>query len=127
MFAKNSHKILNAFGKNLPSQTRLITQGQNVTAAPNLTQTKPQSQPKKAPLPAFDWKDPLNLESRLTEEEILVRDTAQKYCQENLLPRVLMANRNETFDREIMSEMGEYGLLGPTIEGYGCPGKVIII
>merc|ERR1711976_107485 len=122
MFAKNSHKILNAFGKNLPSQTRLITQGQNVTAAPNLAQTKPQSQPKKAPLPAFDWKDPLNLESRLTEEEILVRDTAQKYCQENLLPRVLMANRNETFDREIMSEMGEYGLLGPTIEGYGCPG-----
>merc|ERR1712038_208366 len=122
MFAKNSHKILNAFSKNLPSQTRLITQGQNVTAAPNLAQTKPQSQPKKAPLPAFDWKDPLNLESRLTEEEILVRDTAQKYCQENLLPRVLMANRNETFDREIMSEMGEYGLLGPTIEGYGCPG-----
>merc|ERR1711988_885724 len=122
MFAKNSHKILNAFNKNLLSQTRLITQGQNVTAAPNLAQTKPQSQPKKAPLPAFDWKDPLNLESRLTEEEILVRDTAQKYCQENLLPRVLMANRNETFDREIMSEMGEYGLLGPTIEGYGCPG-----
>merc|ERR1712064_239494 len=122
MFAKNSHKILNTFSKNLPSQTRLITQGQNVTAAPNLAQTKPQSQPKKAPLPAFDWKDPLNLESRLTEEEILVRDTAQKYCQENLLPRVLMANRNETFDREIMSEMGEYGLLGPTIEGYGCPG-----
>merc|ERR1711973_275372 len=122
MFAKNSHKILNAFGKNLPSQTRLITQGQNVTAAPNLAQSKPQSQPKKAPLPAFDWKDPLNLESRLTEEEILVRDTAQKYCQENLLPRVLMANRNETFDREIMSEMGEYGLLGPTIKGYECPG-----
>merc|ERR1711973_927716 len=122
MFAKNSHKILNAFGKNLPSQTRLITQGQNVTAAPNLAQTKPQSQPKKAPLPAFDWKDPLNLESRLTEEEILFRDTAQKYCQENLLPRVLMANRNETFDREIMNEMGELGVLGPTIQGYGCPG-----
>jgi len=120
MLAKNSHKILNAVGKNLQSQTRLITQGQNVTSAPLNPQPKPQ--PKKATLPAFDWKDPLNLESRLTEEEILVRDTAQKYCQENLLPRVLMANRNETFDREIMSEMGEYGLLGPTIEGYGCPG-----
>ena len=121
MLAKNSNKILNTVGKNLQSQTRLITQGQNVTSAPLNPQPKPQ--PKKATLPAFDWKDPLNLESRLTEEEILVRDTAQKYCQENLLPRVLMANRHETFDREIMSEMGEYGLLGPTIEGYGCPGE----
>merc|ERR1712212_544030 len=120
MLAKNSHKILNAFSKNLPSQTRLITQGQNVSSPPTLAETK--SKPKKAPLPAFDWKDALNLESQLTEEEILVRDTAQKYCQENLMPRVLMANRHETFDREIMSEMGAYGLLGPTIEGYGCPG-----
>ena len=125
MLAKNSHKILNAFSKNLPSQTRLITQGQNVSSPPNLAETK--SKPKKAPLPAFDWKDALNLESQLTEEEILVRDTAQKYCQENLMPRVLMANRHETFDREIMSEMGAYGLLGPTIEGYGCPGKNFVL
>ena len=77
---------------------------------------------KKAPLPAFDWKDPLNLEINLTEEEIMVRDTAHQYCQEKLLPRVLMANRHETFDREIMTEMGELGLLGPTIQGYGCSG-----
>merc|ERR1711923_251319 len=71
---------------------------------------------------AFDWKDALNLESRLTEEEIMVRDTAHQYCQERLFPRVLMGNRNETFDRAIVSEMGELGLLGPTIKGYGCSG-----
>jgi glutaryl-CoA dehydrogenase len=62
------------------------------------------------------------LEINLTEEEIMVRDTAYQYCQERLLPRVLMANRHETFDREIMTEMGELGLLGPTIQGYGCSG-----
>lgn len=49
-------------------------------------------------------------------------DTARSYCQENLQPRVLMANRNETVDREIFKEMGGLGLLGATIEGYGCPG-----
>jgi len=71
---------------------------------------------------AFDWKDALNLESKLTEEEIMVRDTAHQYCQEQLFPRVLLGNRNETFDRAIVSEMGELGLLGPTIKGYGCSG-----
>ena len=71
---------------------------------------------------SFDWKDPLDLESRLTDEEKLVRDTAHNYCQEKLLPRVLMANRNELFDRAILPEMGELGLLGPTITGYGCSG-----
>ncbi|KAI8927950.1 glutaryl-CoA dehydrogenase [Entophlyctis helioformis] len=70
----------------------------------------------------FDYKDPFNLESLLTEEERLVRDTARNYCQSKLFPRVLDANRNEKFDREIMSEMGELGLLGATIEGYDCPG-----
>ncbi len=75
----------------------------------------------KKPYP-FSWEDPLNLESCLTEEERLVRDTARDYCQEKLMPRVLMANRHENFDREIMTEMGELGLLGATIDGYGCPG-----
>ena len=120
MLAKNSQKVLTALSKNISGQARLISQGQNVTA-PLDQQLKPQKA-KKAPLPAFDWKDPLNLESNLTEEEIMVRDTAHQYCQERLLPRVLMANRHETFDREIMNEMGELGLLGPTIEGYGCSG-----
>merc|ERR1712109_278092 len=120
MLAKNSQKVLTALSKNISGQARLISQGQNVTA-PLDQQLKPQKA-KKAPLPAFDWKDPLNLESNLTEEEIMVRDTAHQYCQERLLPRVLMANRHETFDREIMNEMGELGLLGPTIQGYGCSG-----
>ena len=70
----------------------------------------------------FNWEDPFALESMLTDEERMVRDAARDYCQERLMPRVLEANRHETFDREIMSEMGELGLLGSTIEGYDCPG-----
>jgi len=70
----------------------------------------------------FDYKDVLNLESRLTEEEVMVRDVFHDYCQEKLMPRITMANRKETFDREIMEEMGDLGVLGPTIKGYGCPG-----
>ena len=53
---------------------------------------------------------------------VQVRDSAHSYASEKLLPRVTLANRHETFDRNIMSEMGELGLLGPTISGYGCPG-----
>jgi glutaryl-CoA dehydrogenase len=70
----------------------------------------------------FDWADPLLFEEELGEEERLVRDSARAYCQEKLLPRVLTANREERFDREIMTEMGELGFLGSTIEGYGCAG-----
>jgi glutaryl-CoA dehydrogenase len=70
----------------------------------------------------FNWEDPLLLEDQLTEEERLVRDTARQYCQENLMPRVLEANRHEYFDRTIMTELGALGLLGSTIEGYGCAG-----
>jgi len=71
---------------------------------------------------SFDYRDALNLESRLTEDEIMVRDVFHDYCQEKLMPRVTIANRNEVFHREIMNEMGELGVLGPTIKGYGCPG-----
>src|SRR5438270_12953816 len=69
--------------------------------------------------PVFDWADPLLVDDMLSEEERLVRDTARAYCQEKLFPRVLTANREERFDREIMNEMGEPGFLGSTIEGYG--------
>ncbi|GGY08627.1 acyl-CoA dehydrogenase [Paludibacterium paludis] len=72
--------------------------------------------------PAFVWSDPLLLENLLTDEERMVRDTAHAFCQERLQPRVLSANREERFDREIMAEMGELGLLGCTIDGYGCAG-----
>eukprot|EP01027_Heterolobosea_sp_BB2_P004547 GEZU01006967.1.p2 GENE.GEZU01006967.1~~GEZU01006967.1.p2 ORF type:complete len:425 (-),score=151.55 GEZU01006967.1:111-1385(-) len=71
---------------------------------------------------AFNHSDPLNLECRLTEEEIMVRDQVRDYCQDRLMSRVLMANRNEVFDREILREMGQLGMLGSTIDGYGCPG-----
>jgi glutaryl-CoA dehydrogenase len=70
----------------------------------------------------FQWEDPLLLDDQLSEDERLIRDTARQYCQDRLMPRVLEANRHERFDREIMNEMGELGLLGPTIEGYGCSG-----
>ncbi|KAG0302490.1 hypothetical protein BGZ98_007449 [Dissophora globulifera] len=70
----------------------------------------------------YDWTDPLNLNSLLTEDEIAVREVAHEYCQEKLMPRVTMANRVERFDREIFNEMGELGLLGSTIQGYGCAG-----
>ncbi|MDQ3260009.1 MAG: acyl-CoA dehydrogenase family protein, partial [Pseudomonadota bacterium] len=70
----------------------------------------------------FDWADPLLLEELLTEDERLVRDTARAYAQKKLMPRILEANRHEKFDRNILFEMGELGLLGSTIEGYGCAG-----
>jgi glutaryl-CoA dehydrogenase len=70
--------------------------------------------------PVFDWQDPLLLEEELGEEERMVRDAARDYAQDKLMPRVKSAFREERFDREIMNEMGELGLLGPTIEGYGC-------
>ncbi|KAG8512724.1 Glutaryl-CoA dehydrogenase, mitochondrial [Galemys pyrenaicus] len=117
--------------------------------------------------PEFDWRDPLVLEEQLTADEILIRDTFRTYCQERLMPRILLANRSEgdqgpprgtplccsvdswafgslcpwdrvscglmldlnlgicpfaVFHREIISEMGELGVLGPTIKGYGCAG-----
>ena len=72
--------------------------------------------------PTFQWEDPFLLEDQLSEEERMVRDSAHAYCQEKLAPRVREAFRNEKFDREIFNEMGALGFLGPTIEGYGCPG-----
>jgi glutaryl-CoA dehydrogenase len=70
----------------------------------------------------FNWEDPFFFDSQLSDDERAVRDAANAYCQERLQTRVLMAARHETFDRSIMSEMGELGLLGTTIEGYGCAG-----
>ncbi|MEW8148258.1 MAG: acyl-CoA dehydrogenase [Candidatus Thiodiazotropha endolucinida] len=69
-----------------------------------------------------NWDDIFLLEKQLDADERLVRDTAYEYCQDNLIPRVLSANRDERFDQEILSEMGELGLLGVTIDGYGCAG-----
>ncbi|MCW8833115.1 MAG: acyl-CoA dehydrogenase [Colwellia sp.] len=66
-------------------------------------------------LTPYNWQDAMFLDNQLTEEERMIRDTAFDYCQEKLLPRVLEANRNEHFDREIMRELGQLGLLGATL------------
>ena len=71
---------------------------------------------------AFRWEDPLLLDGQLDPEERMVRDAARDYCQERLMPRILEANRHERFDVAILHEMGELGMLGPTIDGYGCAG-----
>jgi glutaryl-CoA dehydrogenase len=71
---------------------------------------------------AFNWQDPFLLERQLTEEERLVRDTASAYARDKLAPRIREAYRNESSDPAIFREMGELGLLGATIHGYGCPG-----
>ncbi|MEE4245562.1 MAG: acyl-CoA dehydrogenase [Kangiellaceae bacterium] len=69
-----------------------------------------------------NWDDLLLLDLQLNEEERLIRDTAHQYAQEKLQTRVLQANRHEEFDPNIMRELGELGLLGSTIDGYGCAG-----
>lgn len=71
---------------------------------------------------SFDWADPFQLETLLSEEEVLIRDTARDFAQDRLMPRILEANRHETFDVEIMREMAELGFLGATIDGFGCAG-----
>jgi glutaryl-CoA dehydrogenase len=70
----------------------------------------------------FNWADPFGMEGQLSEEERLVRDTAKQYSQEKLQPRVREAYQKEETDPEIFCEMGALGLLGSTIEGYGCAG-----
>ena len=72
--------------------------------------------------PEFAWDDPFQLEEQLTEDERLIQSSAREYAQKRLMPRILEANRHELVDRSIFQEMGELGLLGATIEGYGCAG-----
>ena len=78
---------------------------------------------EKSSKPNFNWKDPLLLEDLLSEEEKLIRETANDYAQNKLMPRVEEAFLDETTDKNIFTEMGELGLLGLTIpEKYGCAG-----
>ena len=132
-------KVIKSLRGLAPSMSRAISSTTSSTQSAAAATAKVAS----APAPAkekveFNYKDALNLECRLSEEEVrnlnvkcqtiimifqvMVRDVFHDYCQEKLLPRVMLANRHETFHREIMSEMGELGVLGPTIQGYGCPG-----
>jgi glutaryl-CoA dehydrogenase len=66
--------------------------------------------------------DTFLLANCLSEEELLIQKTAKDYAEQSLMPRILEANRNEIFDIEIYKELGELGLLGPTVHGYGCAG-----
>lgn len=70
----------------------------------------------------FDWADPLLLDLEFTSDEKMIRDTARSFATDRLLPQITLANRHESFDRSVMNEMGALGLLGPTIQGYGCAG-----
>ncbi|MEM8794932.1 MAG: acyl-CoA dehydrogenase [Pseudomonadota bacterium] len=77
----------------------------------------------RAKAPALVWEDPFLIEDQLHEDERLIRDTARQFCDEELMPRVLEANRHETLDRDVFTRMGEIGLLGSTIpEEYGGVG-----
>lgn len=88
-----------------------------------MTSPQPTTSPQSSSRPRFVWDDALLLDDQLSEEERMVRDTARDYAQEKLMPRILLANRNETFDRDVFSEMGALGLLGSTLEEkYGCAG-----
>ena len=70
----------------------------------------------------FDWQDPFRLNDQLEDDERLIADSAREFCINQLSPRIIEANRNESFDRSIFDEMGEMGFLGSTITGYGCAG-----
>ena len=69
-----------------------------------------------------NWEDLIRFDDQLTEEERMIRDNVREYCNKSLMPRILDANRNETFHPEIYKEMGDLGILGASIKGYGCAG-----
>lgn len=71
----------------------------------------------------FSWEDPFFLSDQLSGEEKLIQDSANRYAQEQLLPRILEANRHETYDLNVFKELGELGFLGMTIKGHGCAGS----
>jgi len=118
--------VLNNLARSLQrSGTKIIPKRyQSALAAAIERVSQPEEEKTVKPLKykKFNWHDPLNLESQLTEEEIMVRDQVRQYADENLMTRVIHANRHEHFHREIMDEMGDLGLLGATIDGYGCAG-----
>ena len=72
--------------------------------------------------PSFSWEDPLLLNEQLTEDERLVHEMVQRFSQEHLMPVIVDWNRHETFDKDLFLQFGQLGLLGGTIEDYGCPG-----
>ncbi|WP_188945229.1 acyl-CoA dehydrogenase family protein, partial [Polymorphobacter multimanifer] len=72
--------------------------------------------------PRFAWEDPLLLRQALTDEERMIEEGARSFCDAELRPQVKLANRHETHDPDLMRKFCAAGLLGPTIDGYGCAG-----
>ncbi|WP_174504557.1 acyl-CoA dehydrogenase [Acidiphilium sp. C61] len=85
-----------------------------------IDEAAPRKTGRKGGFTPFDWSDALHLDAQLTEDERAIRDMAHEYCQNKLFPRVLKGFREESFDRSIMSEMGELGFLGATLSTHGC-------
>ena len=71
----------------------------------------------------MSWSDPLVSEDQITSDEKMIQSSVKKYCQDKLMPRIVEENRHEKFNPEIIKEMGELGILGPMIDGYGCAGS----
>lgn len=85
---------------------------------------RPLSSSSSSSAPEFNPHDAFNMESRLTDEEKMIRDNVKSFCQEQLFPNVLQANREESFDKGLMRKFGQLGILGTSIAGYGCPGPI---
>ncbi|XP_025110279.1 glutaryl-CoA dehydrogenase, mitochondrial-like [Pomacea canaliculata] len=118
-----SRTIIDLFGRNTCLVQILHRRSFRNAATANVTQHSSLAKdPATKSKVEFSWRDALNLESQLTEEECIIRDQFRSYCQKKLMPRILMANRLEEFDPAIMRELGDMGVLGPTIQGYGCAG-----
>ena len=87
----------------------------------------PDGAKKTSTLPPFNWMDPLLLGEQLDEDERMTSEAAARFCEQELFPGVLEANRNQTFDRGIYKKMGDAGFLGVGLEGYGCPGGTAVM
>jgi len=88
----------------------------------NAPSSFPDTKSPARPWPSCNWDDALLIDAELTEDERMVQGSARAFCDQHLVPIVKEANRNESYDRELMREFGKAGLLGPTIHGYGCAG-----
>jgi len=111
---------LHALGTNMGSDVRYWQ------AAPRKTVTEESM--ASEPTLTHQWDDPLFLEATLSEDERMIRDMARNYCTDKLMPRVKSAYREERFDREIFTEMGELGLLGSMVdEKYGGIGASHVV
>src|SRR3990167_7649076 len=94
--------------------------GAKITGAAIMSAQTARKGASSAAIAEFNWEDPLDLESGLTQDERMIRDSARAFCQDKLAPRILKAFRDERFDREIMNELGQMGFLGVmTAEAYG--------